>query len=81
MFFAHHRYASIVVLFFALRLAASLCMLKLSLEFKPASKYIWKELGSAIGNIEVQSILFPWPEATGLDICFITSRGLHAPKY
>jgi len=46
-------YMSVILMFFGLRLAASLCLLKLSLDFKPPAKYFMKELGPALCKISV----------------------------
>ena len=48
-------YTPVILLFFVLRVAASLCMLKISLNFKPASKYLWRELCHSLAQTKVRA--------------------------
>ena len=50
-------YQSIVFLYFALRLLASLCILKLNLDFKPPAKKIFQDIRKVICRVDVLSYL------------------------
>jgi hypothetical protein len=50
-------YNPIIYLYFALRLLASLCLLKLNLDFKPPAKKIFKNIRNVICRINVLSYL------------------------
>ena len=50
-------YNPIIYLYFALRLLASICLLKLNLDFKPPAKKIFKNIQSVICRLDVLSYL------------------------
>ena len=51
-------YMSVILMFFGLRFAASLCLLNLKLDFKPPAKYIFKDLIPTLCKVTVIMNLF-----------------------